>query len=127
MPAIAGVAADVPPNATILPLRYTRYPTFSADEVSDRSGTLRALSPGTPGPVCHAGLPKIVLDPPPPDAGSPGALSFHAASGIYDFAESPFAWLVSFQYALPVPVNSVPPTPVTSGIDAGRSTESSPL
>src|SRR5207245_6631216 len=92
---------------------------------SDRSGTSRTESIGTPVPVCQAGLaypprqkpPNVkeaqLLGPPPPAVRSeeldaplaqPVTLperaheSFHASSGIYDLAEAAVAGsFVAFQ------------------------------
>src|ERR1022692_269713 len=89
------------------------------------SGTLRAPLFGTPRPVCHGGLGKTVLAPPPPAAGPmAGELSFQTISGMYETAEPPLALLVSFQYWPEPSLRVVPPMPVTSGISAGESTAS---
>src|ERR1035441_4255347 len=74
------------------------YPSLLGDAARAISGTLRAPLFGTPRPVCHGGLEKTVLAPPPPAAGLPGELSFQTISGMYDMAEPPLALLVSFQY-----------------------------
>src|ERR1700688_344455 len=97
------------------------------------SGTSRLPSPGTPVPLCHDGLEKIVLAPPPPALRPLELVSFHVFSGMYSRADGPlFKFEELFQYggsagatpplhplvALQVaasPVNSLPPTPVTSG------------
>src|SRR5215813_8593608 len=95
------------------------------------SGTSRKLSFGTPFPVCQLGLGNRVLTPPPPAAMLPPfatavAVSFQAISGMYDSAE-PFRLLLKLlqkEEAFPASLNCVPPTPVTFGELAGRSTAS---
>ncbi len=64
--------------------------------MSETSGTERALSVGTPAPVCQVGLAKTTLAPPPPAAGSPGALSFQTFSGMNESAEPSVVVLVAF-------------------------------
>src|ERR1035441_651351 len=96
------------------------YPSLSGDAARAISGTLRAPLFGTPRPVCHGGLEKTVLAPPPPAAGLPGVLSFHTVSGMYEMAEPPLALLVVFQYWPEPSLRVVPPIPVTSGISAGE-------
>ena len=64
-----------------------------------------------------------MLEPPPPAERAPSsAVSFHTRSGIYERADALFALFAAFQYELPPSLNSVPPIPVTSGMDAGEST-----
>src|ERR1039457_2323095 len=100
------------------------YPSLLGDAARAISGTLRAPLFGTPRPVCHAGLGKTVLAPPPPAAGLPSVLSFQTISGMYEMAEPPLALLVAFQYWAEPSRKVVPPTPVTSGTSAGESTAS---
>src|ERR1039457_11555 len=100
------------------------YPSLLGDAARAISGTLRAPLFGTPRPVCHAGLGKTVLAPPPPAAGLPGVLSFQTVSGMYEMAEPPLALLAAFQYWAEPSRKVVPPTPVTSGTSAGESTAS---
>src|SRR5215469_1565008 len=113
------------------------------------SGTSRLPSEGTPVPVCHFGLEKYWLAPPPeaerPAGGfsaSDAVVSFQGSSGMYSSAVITTSFPVPepAQYGLsgpavvfvPVPVtapavspvNSFPPAPVTSGMDAGTSTAS---
>src|SRR5215831_3724850 len=120
MPAKNGVPADVPPVGTIVPVWTIRYGSWTPDAVNAMSGVWRALSFGTPGPVCHVGRAKTALIPPPPEFRNvPGAVSFQPTSGMYDKAEVSPAWLLGDQY-LPLPsANVVPPTAVTSGTLAG--------
>src|ERR1035438_9278416 len=100
------------------------YPSLLGDAARAISGTLRAPLIGTPGPVCHGGLRKTVLAPPPPAPGLPGELSFHTISGMYEMAEPPLALFGAFQYWPEPSLRVVPPMPVTSGISAGESTAS---
>src|ERR1019366_3136201 len=98
------------------------YPSLLGDAARAMSGTLRAPLFGTPRPVCHGGLGKTVLAPPPPAPGLPGVLSFHTISGMYEMADPPLALLVAFQYWPEPSLRVVPPMPVTSGMSAGEST-----
>src|SRR4051812_27144032 len=104
------------------------------------SGMSRRPSFGTPVPLCHEGLEKIVLAPPPPalklvESFTKG--SFQAFSVMYCRAvpaelipvhEGPQSVVAAAHpvaivtVAAASPVNSLPPTPVTSGIAAGTST-----
>src|SRR5437764_4291443 len=82
-PAKKGAPAEVPPAFSRSPLYMTAYASCFHDAVSEMSGTWRALSSGTPGPVCHAGLVHSTLAP-PPEAARPFTrvvLSFQAISG----------------------------------------------
>src|SRR5262245_16889012 len=93
-PANAGAPAEVPPTTsrpplldrnpfTQLPIEQTRYPSWPAEAFKDMSGTSRALSLGTPGPVCQLGFAKYRLLPPPPAVKAPAdAVSFHTTSGM---------------------------------------------
>src|SRR3954463_6050395 len=104
------------------------------------SGMSRRPSFGTPVPLCHEGLEKIVLAPPPPalklvESFTKG--SFQAFSVMYCRAvpaelvpvhEGPQSAVAAAHPVATVTVaaeslvNSLPPTPVTSGIAAGTST-----
>src|SRR5262249_47765192 len=85
-------------------------------------GVWRTPSFGPPAPPCPEGWGKRRLGPPPPAERSP-ELSFHTRSGMYESAEPLLALLAAAQYAPPCSLNSVPPIAVTSGIEAGASTE----
>ena len=83
MPAKNGVPADVPPVGTMIPVSTIRYGSWTPDAVKATSGMWRALSFGTPGPVCHAGRAKTLLIPPPLEFRNvPGAVSFQPTSGM---------------------------------------------
>lgn len=47
------------------PLTSAPMNTYGAHAIIATSGMSRALSTGTPGPVCHSGFAKIALWPPP--------------------------------------------------------------
>src|SRR5580698_8259038 len=103
IPENVGAPNDVPPATLGMPLpsrnpfeqlvesepeAQKRYPSWFGDAFSEISGTSRAPSAGTPVPVCHEGLPKRMLLPPPP-ASSPFVVdvSFQTSSGMYSIAE----------------------------------------
>src|SRR5579872_2500543 len=87
IPAKVGAPAEVPPTAVKLP-SFVRKPftqlvsvdfccvrssceqnkseSCTSEAFKAMSGTSRFPSPGTPVPLCHEGLEKIVLAPPPP-------------------------------------------------------------
>src|SRR5262245_9334928 len=111
IPANAGAPTEVPPTA-FSPLPLSRNPfvqlggfcwpgqkrngSWAAEAFTEMSGTSRAPSLGTPGPVCQIGLGvKNLLTPPPPaenvglDPWIDRAVSFHAISGIYISAVGP--------------------------------------
>src|SRR6266850_7484894 len=66
-PAKAGAPTEVPPTTvkpppldrnplTQLPPEHIRYPSWAPDAFREMSGTSRALSLGTPLPVCQLGF-----------------------------------------------------------------------
>src|SRR5579871_4611747 len=125
MPANTGAAAEVPPTPINCPPDTMLYGSCPFPASIATSGKSRAPSFGTPGPLCQEGFENTLLTPPPPDDMYPKyAVSFHAISGTYESADSPFAPLVAAQNAsAPVPsLNSVPPTAVTSGRFDGKLT-----
>src|ERR1700691_3779778 len=75
------------------------------------SGTSRAESLGTPWPVCHAGLEKLSLAPPPLD---PQALSIPPGAVPTTLVSSPKASNCGLKV--------VPPTPGTWGLAASSLT-----
>src|SRR5579885_527165 len=81
--------------------------THGVPEISATSGISRLESLGTPGPVCQAGLGKMLLAPPPLD---PHALSMPPGA-------TPTT-LRSLPEASNCGLNWVPPTPVTCGLAA---------
>src|ERR1035437_9670619 len=92
------------------------------DALKEMSGTSRALSAGTPGPVCQTGFENSVLAPPPVAAKrSCATVSFQDFLGMYDNAEPPLALAVEAQYEPAPSTNSVPPTAVISGMVDGNS------
>src|SRR5215467_1712755 len=93
-PANAGAPAEVPPTTTKppelernpltqLPPEQMRYPSWPPDAFKEMSGTSRALSLGTPAPVCQFGFAKYRLRPPPPAVNVPtDVVSFQTPSGM---------------------------------------------
>src|ERR1700686_2904364 len=120
MPANVGAPTEVPPTASrrlfsvlfvlldrkpfaqlvtpVVPLKksceQTRYGSWPLEAFRAMSGTSRLPSPGTPVPLCHDGLEKIVLAPPPPALRPLELVSFHVFSGMYSRADGP---LVKFE------------------------------
>src|SRR5258705_905828 len=97
IPASDGATNEVPPKTLGWPLEerkplvqdpwlHTTYPSCVAAALSETSGTSREESLGTPRPVCHAGLEKKPLAPPPPapPASRPpeAVVSFQGCSGM---------------------------------------------
>src|SRR5260370_34587041 len=112
-----------------------KYPSCPGEALSAISGTSRLPSLGTPGPTCQEGLPKIRLAPPPLEENPcEVTASFQVVSGIGPRADAPVGFpipgvgsqeplqkAVAGAQLLPVgttaagsPLNSSPPTPVTS-------------
>src|SRR5580692_5344159 len=109
IPARDGATNEVPPKTLAWPLEarkplvqepwlQTTYPSCCAAALSETSGTSREESLGTPRPVCHAGLEKKPLAPPPPEPPASRApeavVSFQGCSGMYLMTEVLFAALV---------------------------------
>src|ERR1700756_5677059 len=78
IPASDGATNDVPPKTLACPFEarnplvqdpwlQTTYPSCIAAALSEKSGTSREESLGTPMPTCHAGFEKKPLAPPPPE------------------------------------------------------------
>src|SRR5690242_20595660 len=136
IPANAGAPAEVPPTmlndvsdarnpSTQEPCEQVMYPSSGpGSPANDTSGTSRLPSAGTPVPVCHVGLTKLIAAPPPVAPCTPSV--FHATSGMYDSAEPLAMLLAPAQKAVakvpPPSLNVVPPMPVVVGRAAGTST-----
>src|SRR5215471_6142137 len=71
------------PHPQKVPFAMVRYGSWSHEAANEMSGTSRALILGTPSALCHSGIGKITLAPPPEaDSPWPWGVEFHTVSGI---------------------------------------------